>query len=63
MLGSGCFGDGSFHYWLRPLLIALCLFGFPAGFGGAIVGRLIASFVPMWPIAGFFYWPGNTEVS
>ena len=64
MLGSGCYGAGSFHSYVKPLLLALCLYGFPGGLAGGLVGKLIGTWasVPLWPIETLFYWTGNTEV-
>ena len=64
MLGSGCYGAGSFHSYVKPLLMALCLYGFPGGFAGGVVGRLVGSWASagLWPIETLFYWTSNTEV-
>ena len=65
MLGSGCYGAGSFHSYVKPLLMALCLYGFPGGFAGGVVGRLVGSWASagLWPVETLFYWTSNTEVN
>lgn len=64
MLGSGCYGAGSFHSYVRPLLLALCLYGFPGGFAGGLVGKLVGTWASagLWPVETLFYWTSNTEV-
>jgi hypothetical protein len=62
MLGSGCFGAGSWHSALRPLLLALCALGFPAATLGSIYSTLVGTWASVWPIETLLYWRSNLEV-
>lgn len=62
MLGSGCFGAGSWHAVLKPLVMVLCHFGFPGRVAGSVVGKLIGTWARLWIIESAFYWRSNTEV-
>ncbi|GBF95977.1 alpha beta hydrolase [Raphidocelis subcapitata] len=61
MLGSGCFGAGSWHSALKPVLLGLCLLGFPGGFASGLYSRLVGTWASLWPIETLFYWRSNTE--
>jgi hypothetical protein len=62
MLGSGCFGAGSWHSALRPLLLALCALGFPAATLGSIYSVLMGTWASIWPIETLLFWRSNIEV-
>jgi hypothetical protein len=62
MLGSGCFGAGSWHSALKPLLLGLCVLGFPGGFASGLYSRVVGTWASLWPIETLFYWRSNTEV-
>ena len=61
LLGSGCYGAGSWHELLRPLLTVLCWFGFPGKLAGGVVGGLVGTNV-LSLVESVFYWRSNTEV-
>ena len=67
MLGSGCYGAGSWYSYLKPLLLAMCVLGFPGGFmswlfSKLFVGTWAGATKVGWPIETLFYWTANTEV-
>ena len=62
MLGSGCFGAGSWHSVLKPLVLVLCYFGFPGHVAGSAIGRLVGTWAQMSLVETAFYWRSNIEV-
>jgi pimeloyl-ACP methyl ester carboxylesterase len=61
MVGSGCYGAGSWHAVLGPALRWLLPFGFP----GVVAGHIMAPFVGtglMGLVESIFYWRSNIEV-
>ncbi|GBF90704.1 alpha beta hydrolase [Raphidocelis subcapitata] len=62
MLGSGCFGAGSWHSVLRPFVSVLCWPGFHGVLAGAIVGPLVRTHA-LSLVESAFYWRSNTELS
>jgi pimeloyl-ACP methyl ester carboxylesterase len=61
MLGSGCFGAGSWHSLLRPFVSVLCWPGFHGVLAGAVVGRLVRTHT-LSLVESAFYWRSNTQV-
>lgn len=61
LLGSGCFGAGSWHAALRPLLAALCLLGFPGREAGGLLGAFAGTGAAAL-LESVFYWRSNMEV-
>ncbi|KIY96036.1 lipase [Monoraphidium neglectum] len=62
MLGSGCYGAGSWYSLLKPLVLGLCCFGFPGGVAGATIGKLAGTWASLAVMEAVFYWRSNTEV-
>jgi pimeloyl-ACP methyl ester carboxylesterase len=60
LLASGCFGAGSWHHALRPLISVLTRCGFPAGVVAATIGALSGTAAALRPLEALFYWPCNT---
>jgi hypothetical protein len=63
MLGSGCFGAGSWHSALKPIVLGLCVRGFPGGLAAGLFSKLIGTWASIKPVEALFYWTGNTDVS
>lgn len=63
MLGSGCYGAGSWHSWLKPLLLSVCALGFPGGFASSTYSTLIGTWASPRVIEFLFYWHSNVEAS
>jgi hypothetical protein len=61
MLGSGCYGAGSWHSVLKPAVLALSRWGFPGTLAGHLVGGLVGSPV-LALLESAFYWRSNMEV-
>jgi hypothetical protein len=61
LLASGCFGAGSWHSLLTPLILGVTRAGFPAGIVCAAISVAAAKSALMWPLEALFYWPGNTS--
>lgn len=59
MLASGCFGRGSWHGLLKPLINIITGYGFPAGAVCWAVGLLSGTMAALLPIEALFYWPCN----
>lgn len=59
MLASGCFGKGSWHSLLKPLINRLTAYGFPAGAACWAVGLLTGTAAALLPIEALFYVPCN----
>lgn len=59
LLASGCFGRGSWHSILAPLITRLTGYGFPAGLVCAAVGSLVGSAAALWFVEALFYMPCN----
>eukprot|EP00878_Enallax_costatus_P007991 GHUV01008358.1.p1 GENE.GHUV01008358.1~~GHUV01008358.1.p1 ORF type:complete len:238 (+),score=53.11 GHUV01008358.1:974-1687(+) len=65
LVASGCFGAGSWHSVLRPIILPVTAFGFPAGLICSAIGTLSAFTRVLWFmyfIQGLFYCPSNTPV-
>jgi hypothetical protein len=62
MVGSGCYGAGSWYSLLKPLVLAICLFGFPGDAAGAAIGKLAGTWASLAVAEAMFYWRSNTEV-
>jgi len=62
MLGSGCFGTGSWHSLLKPTVSLLCRFGFPGRIAGSFVSALIGTKM-LALVEAAFYWPSNMTPS
>lgn len=65
LLGSGCFGAGSWHHRGQAFVRALTHFsGFPAGLAGrgiAAVNLALAGKAGLRSAEGLFFWPSNVE--
>lgn len=60
LLASGCFGRGSWHSVLTPVINVLTRYGFPAGLATAAIGALSGTAAALLPLEALFYWPCNT---
>eukprot|EP00882_Tetradesmus_deserticola_P032198 GHRQ01036446.1.p1 GENE.GHRQ01036446.1~~GHRQ01036446.1.p1 ORF type:complete len:212 (-),score=88.05 GHRQ01036446.1:114-749(-) len=59
LLASGCFGRGSWHGILAPLIRSITGCGFPAGAVCSAVGSLIGTAAALWLVEALFYMPRN----
>lgn len=62
LLASGCFGQGSWHSILAPLITRITKYGFPAGLVCSAIGSLTGTSMSLWPVEVLFYWPSNMPV-
>ncbi|WIA16477.1 hypothetical protein OEZ85_013159 [Tetradesmus obliquus] len=63
LLGSGCFGDGSWHVLLKKLVVPVTSFGFPAHITTQGLALLANTPVALSVFEALFYWPANVEAS
>lgn len=59
MLASGCFGSGSWHSVLKPVINGITRYGFPAGAVLWAVSLLTGTAASLLPVEALFYWPCN----
>ncbi|WIA36649.1 hypothetical protein OEZ86_007933 [Tetradesmus obliquus] len=63
LLGSGCFGDGSWHVLLKKLVVPVTSFGFPAHITTQGLALLANTPVALSVFEALFYWPANVEAA
>lgn len=59
LLASGCFGSGSWHSVLKPVINSITGYGFPAGAVCWAVSLLSGTAAALLPVEALFYWPCN----
>lgn len=59
MLASGCFGAGSWHSYLKPVINVITRYGFPAGVGCWALSLLSGTAAALLPLEALFYCPSN----
>eukprot|EP00879_Flechtneria_rotunda_P009761 GHRR01010211.1.p1 GENE.GHRR01010211.1~~GHRR01010211.1.p1 ORF type:complete len:394 (+),score=117.32 GHRR01010211.1:692-1873(+) len=63
LVASGCFGRGSWHGVLRPLINHITHYGFPAGIICQGIGAFAGGVAALWALEALFYWPSNMTVA
>jgi fermentation-respiration switch protein FrsA (DUF1100 family) len=59
MMASGCFGSGSWHSVLKPVINSITGYGFPAGFLLWALSLLTGTATALLPFEALFFWPSN----
>ena len=61
MMASGCYGAGSWHSVLKPIVLLLSVCGFPGKQAGSLMGAL-AGTRALALLEGALYWRSNIQV-